>query len=139
MFSQKLFVPEILRNWDHNVGFAHSADGMHYQKGAMVIPQTGRYYVYSQLYFQVEDNAQHMIHFVLLNRTVSQQIIMRSWATRCLHPKSRSEKSHFYSSYQGGVFELQNGDHIMVGVSEDNDNSISSVESASFFGAFMLI
>lgn len=133
-----MFVPEILRNWDHNLGFAHSSDGMQYEKGAMIIPLSGRYYVYSQLYFQVEDNAQHMIHFVLLNRTVTPQIIMRSLATRCLRQKSSSQRSYFYSSYQGGVFELQNGDHIMVGVSEDNDNSISSVESASFFGAFMV-
>ena len=121
------------------MGFAHSSDGMRYEKGAMIIPLSGRYYVYSQLYFQVEDNAQNiMIHFVLLNRTVTQEIIMRSLATRCLLKKSNSQTSYFYSSYQGGVFELQNGDHIMVGVLEDHNNSISSVESASFFGAFMV-
>jgi len=130
-----LFVPGILRHWENSLGFAHSSGGMQYENGELIIPQSGRYYVYSQLYFQVEDDRPHMIHFVHLNRNGTQQAIMRSVSSRC---RAKKAKTFLYSSYQGGVFELENGDHIFVGVSEGNTKSISTAESASFFGAFLV-
>lgn len=130
-----MFVPGILRQWEDNLGFAHSTGGMQYENGELIIPRAGRYYVYSQLYFQVEDDRAHLIHFVHLNRTGDQQVIMRSVTSRC---RAKKSKTYLYSSYQGAVFELHNGDHILVGVSEDNTQSISAGESASFFGAFLV-
>jgi len=130
-----LFVPGILRHWEDNLGFAHSTGGMQYENGELIISRAGRYYVYSQLYFQVEDDRAHLIHFVHLNRTGDQQVIMRSVTSRC---RAKKSKTYLYSSYQGAVFELLNGDHILVGVSEDNTQSISTGESASFFGAFLV-
>lgn len=117
------------------MGLAHSSGGMQYSNGELIIPLSGRYYVYSQLYFQVEDERPHMIHFVHLNRNGTQQVIMRSVSSRC---RAKKAKTFFYSSYQGGVFDLQNGDHILVGVAEGNTQSISAGESASFFGAFLV-
>lgn len=128
-----MFVPGILRHWEDNLGFAHSTGGMQYENGELIIPRAGRYYVYSQLYFQVEDDRAHLIHFVHLNRTGEQQVIMRSVTSRC---RAKKSKTYLYSSYQGAVFELRNGDHILVGVSEDNTQAISTGESASYFGAF---
>jgi len=128
-----LFVPGILRHWEDSLGFAHSTGGMQYENGELIIPRAGRYYVYSQLYFQVEDERAHLIHFVHLNRTGNQQVIMRSVTSRC---RAKKSKTYLYSSYQGAVFELSDGDHILVGVEEDNTGSISTGESASFFGAF---
>ncbi|XP_078379552.1 uncharacterized protein LOC144662587 isoform X1 [Oculina patagonica] len=125
----------ILRHWEDNLGFAHSIGGMQYENGELIIPRAGRYYVYSQLYFQVEDDRAHLIHFVHLNRTGDQQVIMRSVTSRC---RAKKSKTYLYSSYQGAVFELRNNDHILVGVSEDNTQSISTGESASYFGAFMV-
>ena len=130
-----MFVPGILRHWEDNLGFAHSTGGMQYENGELIIPRAGRYYVYSQLYFQVEDDRAHLIHFVHLNRTGDQQVIMRSVTSRC---RAKKSKTYLYSSYQGAVFELHNGDHILVGVSEDNTHSILTGESASFFGAFLI-
>lgn len=130
-----MFVPGILRHWENNLGYAHSAGGMQYENGELIIPLTGRYYVYSQLYFQVEDDRAHMIHFVHLNRTGNQQVIMRSVTSRC---RAKKAKLYLYSSYQGAVFELHDGDHILVGVSEGYTKSISMGESASFFGAFLV-
>lgn len=66
---------------------------------------------------------------------------MRSVASRC-HGKraSKGDKvdTFLYSSYQGGVFDLLADDRIQVGVSEDNMGSISTGESASYFGAFLV-
>lgn len=125
----------ILRHWDNNLGFAHSSGGMQYRNGELIIPLSGRYYIYSQLYFQDEDDRAHLVHFVHLSRNGTQTIIMRSVSSRCRAKKSRT---FLYSSYQGGVFDLLNGDHILVGVSEDNTGSVSTGESASFFGAFLV-
>lgn len=130
-----MFVPGIIRNWEDDQGHAHKIGGMQYQDGELVISLSGRYYVYSQLYFQVEDDRPHLIHYVHLNRTGNAEVIMRSVTSRC---RAKKSKVYLYSSYQGGVFELQNGDHIMVGVSEDNTQAIAKYESASYFGAFLI-
>ena len=60
-------------------------------------------------------------------------MIMRSITTRC-----KEGKAHLYSSYQGGVFELEAGAQLCIGVSETHARAISMGESASFFGAFMI-
>lgn len=113
---------------------------MAYSDGELIIPLSGRYYVYSQLYFQ-ETKKAHLIHFVHRSRNGTKIIIMRSVASRC-HGKRASNgdegKTFLYSSYQGGVFDLLADDRILVGVSEDNKGSISTGESASFFGAFLV-
>lgn len=131
--SQELFVPGILRHWENSLGLAHSSGGMQYENGELVIPASGRYYVYSQLYFQVEDDRAYMIHYVHLNRTGTLQVMMRSIASRY-----RKAKTFLFSSYQGGVFELQSGDHLLIAVSEDNTHQIATAESATFFGAFLV-
>lgn len=125
----------ILSHWDHNMGRAHSFGGITYEKGALVIPKLGRYYVYSQLYFQAEDNKPHLIHYVHLTSNNSTTVIMRSVTSRCPVKKTRT---HLFSSYQGGVFELNAGDKLSVGVSEGHSSAVSMEESASFFGAFMI-
>lgn len=108
---------------------------MRYENGELIIPQAGRYYIYSQLYFQVEDDRAHLVHFVHLNRTGDQQVIMRSVTSRC---RAKKTKEYLYSSYQGAVFELHSGDHVLVGVSEDDTQIISMGASASYFGAFLV-
>lgn len=122
------------------MGFAHSSGGMAYSDGGLIIPLSGRYYVYSQLYFQ-EAKKVHLIHFVHRSRNGTKTVIMRSVASRC-HGKraSKGDKvdTFLYSSYQGGVFDLLANDRIQVGVSEDNMGSISTGESASYFGAFLV-
>ena len=130
-----LYVPGLLTHWDDSLGLAHSAGGMRYENGKLVIPFNGRYYVYSQLYFQAEDDRPHMIHFVHLLRNGTQSVIMRSVSSKC---RAKKSKVYLYSSYQGGVFELRDGDHVMVGVSEGNTGAISMGDSASFFGAFLI-
>ena len=132
--SQELFVPGILRDWENSYGLAHSSGGMQYENGELVIPTTGRYYVYSQLYFQVQDNSKnYMIHLVQRNRTGTLEVMMRSIASRY-----KKAQTFLFSSYQGGVFELQSGDHLLIAVSEDSKHQISTYGSATFFGAFLV-
>lgn len=124
----------ILRDWENSYGLAHSSGGMQYENGELVIPTTGRYYVYSQLYFQVQDNSKnYMIHLVQRNRTGTLEVMMRSIASRY-----RKAQTFLFSSYQGGVFELQSGDHLLIAVSEDSTHQISTYGSATFFGAFLV-
>lgn len=134
--QMSFYFPAILKHWDHNMGRAHSFGGITYQNGALVIPKLGRYYVYSQLYFQAEDDKPHLIHYVHLSSNNSTTVIMRSVTSRC--PTKKKSRTHLFSSYQGGVFELNSGDKLTVGVSEGHSSAVSMEESASYFGAFMI-
>ncbi|XP_032234285.2 complement C1q subcomponent subunit C isoform X2 [Nematostella vectensis] len=125
----------ILRHWEDSIGYAHSFGGMHYRNGELIIPTSGRYYVYSQLYFQAEDDKPHMIHFMHLTANNVTSVIMRSVTSRC---RARKAKAHLFSSYQGGVFLLAAGNKLSVGVSEGQSDTVAMGESASFFGAFMI-
>lgn len=108
---------------------------MNYRNGELIIPKIGRYYIYSQLYFQAEDDKPHLIHYVHLTSNNVTNVIMRSVTSRC---PSKKANMHLFSSYQGGVFALSTGDRLSVGVSEGHSDAVSMEESASFFGAFMI-
>lgn len=108
---------------------------MSYRNGELVIPKVGRYYIYSQLYFQAEDDKPHLIHYVHLTSNNVTSVIMRSVTSRC---PSKKANMHLFSSYQGGVFALHTGDRLSVGVSEGHSDAVSMEESASFFGGFMI-
>ena len=128
---------DILKSWEDTSGLAHASGGMRYdQDGELIIPVKGHYYVYSQIYFQVTDNStSFMIHFMYRTTSKgSKTIIMRSIGSRC---RARRAKHYLFSGYQGGVFFLNEGDKLAVGVSEPQ--VISTAESASFFGAFLIL
>ena len=132
-----LFLSDILRDWQDNMEYSITFAGMQHVNGQLVIPKQGRYFVYSHVYFNSLDDKSYLIHFVhhYPVNTTQDLVIMRSVATKCQDMKS---KVFLFSSYQGGVFELKNGDRLAVGVSEGNSKSVSAADTASYFGAFMI-
>lgn len=107
---------------------------MQHINGDLIIPKRGRYYVYSQLYFRSNKDQPHLVHFMHhtpVNGT--RVVLMRSITTRC-----KNNQLHLFSSYQGGVFQLQTGDKLTVGISKSVMNGLIMADTASFFGAFMI-
>jgi tumor necrosis factor ligand superfamily protein 10 len=135
IFQFWIWYPGVLRHWEDNHGRAHSFGGLSYRNGELIIPKVGRYYIYSQLYFQDENDKPHLIHYVHLTSNNITSVIMRSVTSRC---PSKKSNMYLFSSYQGGVFPLNIGDRLSVGVSEGHSGAVSMEESASFFGAFMI-
>ena len=128
----------ILREWEHHYGYAHTAGGMKYRYGELEIPQTGLYYIYGQIYFQADDpkvRETSMVHFVYKKTKTHLSILLRSIMTKC---QARQVEKALYSGYHGGVFRLEKGDKLMVGVPPFLVSLVATSETASFFGAFMI-
>lgn len=110
-----------------------------------MIPQTGFYYIYSQIYFRFRENEdsdllgqirnpKQLVQYVYKQTDYPEPILlMKSARTSCW---SKKAEYGLYSIYQGGVFQLQRGDRIFVSVS--NSDIVDMDKEASFFGAFMV-
>ncbi|NXA09086.1 TNF10 factor, partial [Sapayoa aenigma] len=117
------------------------------RNGELVIPQTGFYYIYSQIYFRFRENEnedssfegdvknpKQLVQYVYKRTNYPEHILlMKSARTSCW---SKKEEYGLYSSYQGGVFQLKREDRVFVSVS--NGDFVDMDKEASFFGAFII-
>ncbi|XP_078691715.1 tumor necrosis factor ligand superfamily member 10-like [Branchiostoma floridae x Branchiostoma belcheri] len=134
-----------IRTWETEHGLATLANGMEYSRGNLVIPADGLYYVYSQLSYRfrndlLEDSGKdeervfQIIHYTYRRNSYPEpKQIMKTAKSTCW---SKRVEFGLYTSFQGGVFQLEKGDRIWVSVS--NAPLICFDETSSFFGAFML-
>lgn len=120
---------------------------MELRNGELVIPQTGYYYIYSQIYFRFRENEnedsgllaqirnpKQLVQYVYKLTDYPEPILlMKSARTSCW---SKKAEYGLYSIYQGGVFQLKRDDRIFVSVS--NSDIVDMDKEASFFGAFMI-
>ncbi|XP_035696248.1 tumor necrosis factor ligand superfamily member 10-like [Branchiostoma floridae] len=133
-----------IKTWETEHGLATLANGMEYNRGNLVIPADGLYYVYSQLSYRFrndlpedsgkEERVFQIIHYTYRRNSYPEpKQIMKTAKSTCW---SKRVEFGLYTSFQGGVFQLQKGDKIWVSVS--NAPLICFDETSSFFGAFML-
>ncbi|KAI5622371.1 tumor necrosis factor (ligand) superfamily, member 10 like 3 [Silurus asotus] len=130
-----------VRSWG-NQSFGSHLHNMTVSNGRLRIPQSGRYYLYAQVYFRyiTLSNGDH------LSSSVSQQVVqcvykktayaqpiqlLKGVGTKCWAPDSENA---LHSIYQGGMFELRSGDEIFVSVS--SPTAVHAEDSSSYFGAF---
>lgn len=120
--------------WEDTYGIA-LISGVKYEKGSLVINDTGLYFVYSKVYFRGQAcNNQPLSHKVYMrNSKYRQDLVLlegkmmdyctvgRMWAR---------------SSYLGAVFNLTSADHLHVNVSEIS--LVNFEESKTFFGLYKL-
>lgn len=110
--------------------------------GRLRIPQTGRYYLYAQVYFwyltlsnsehQSSSDSQQVVQCVYKKTAYAQPIqLLKGVGTKCWAPDSENA---LHSIYQGGMFELRAGDEIFVSVS--SPTAVHAEDSSSYFGAF---
>nr|KAF6332243.1 TNF superfamily member 15 [Pipistrellus kuhlii] len=134
-------------DWEHELGLAFTKNRMNYTNKFLVIPESGDYFVYSQITFRSitskcseiskgsRANKPDIIIVVITKVTENYpkptQLLMGT-KTVC------EIGSNWYQPiYLGAMFSLQEGDKLMVNV-----NNISLVdytkEDKTFFGAFLL-
>ncbi|XP_066291743.1 tumor necrosis factor ligand superfamily member 10-like [Branchiostoma lanceolatum] len=133
-----------IRTWETEHGLATLANGMEYNRGNIIIPADGLYYIYSQLSYRFrndlpedvnkEERIFQIIHYTYKRNSYPEpKQIMKTAKSTCW---SKRVEFGLYTSFQGGVFQLEKGDRIWVSVS--NAPLICFDETSSFFGAFML-
>lgn len=145
-FSNEFFILEILDVW--MTGRLGQASPEMTSPGAtldvVTITETGNYFVYAQLYFQVpfkydgpkldEFDESYSIFFVCRISGAKKSLLMRSVKSNSF----QGRKSGFYTSYTGSVHYLKKGDTIFVSILKKQRVFINTDESSSFFGAFKL-
>ncbi|XP_051922031.1 tumor necrosis factor ligand superfamily member 10-like [Hippocampus zosterae] len=133
----------VVRSWANRSLGAH-LHNMTLSNGRLRVPQDGRYYLYSQVYFRYPSPASGDVD----QRSVSHQLVqcvykktsypspiqlLKGVGTKCWAPDAEYA---LHSVYQGGLFELRAGDEIFVSVS--SPTMLNADESSSYFGAFRL-
>ncbi|KAK7909528.1 hypothetical protein WMY93_014212 [Mugilogobius chulae] len=133
----------MVRSWA-NQSFGSHLHNMSLTNGKLKVPQDGRYYLYSQVYFRYPSPASSDGD----QRSVSHQLVqcvykktsypspiqlLKGVGTKCWAPDAEYA---LHSVYQGGLFELRAGDELFVSVS--SPNMVNADDSSSYFGAFRL-
>ncbi|XP_078075455.1 tumor necrosis factor ligand superfamily member 6-like [Mustelus asterias] len=122
--------------WENKMGVAFT-QGISYNAGALIINETGFYFIYTKIYFrgqQCESN-------LLLEHTVFKRTKLYRDAIELM--KTRNSINCFWldedwsrDSFQSGIFKLSKGDHIYVSVS--NPALVNFEEFNTFFGLHKL-
>lgn len=133
--------------WEHKLGLAFTKNRMNYTNRFLVIPEPGDYFVYSQVTFRGttsecgkisqsnEQNRPDAIIVIITKVTESD-----SEPTHLLMgTKSMCEigSNWFQPIYLGAMFSLQEGDKLIVNVSDISLVDFTK-EDKTFFGAFLL-
>ncbi|XP_014012074.1 tumor necrosis factor ligand superfamily member 10 isoform X2 [Salmo salar] len=130
-----------VRSWA-NQSFGAHLHNMTLANGRLRVPQDGRYYLYSQVYFRypsLTEGDQHttshqLVQCVYKKTSYLRPIqLLKGVGTKCWAPDAEYA---LHSVYQGGLFELRAGDELFVSVS--SPSMVHAEESSSYFGAFRL-
>ncbi|RVE60353.1 hypothetical protein OJAV_G00180030 [Oryzias javanicus] len=133
----------MVRSWA-NQSFGAHLHNMTLSNGKLRVPQDGRYYLYSQVYFRYPSPAgsdgdqrsvsHQLVQCVYKKTSYPSPIqLLKGVGTKCWAPDAEYS---LHSVYQGGLFELRAGDELFVSVS--SPTMVNADESSSYFGAFRL-
>uniref|UniRef100_A0A3Q3JPX1 Tumor necrosis factor ligand superfamily member 10 n=1 Tax=Monopterus albus TaxID=43700 RepID=A0A3Q3JPX1_MONAL len=133
----------VVRSWA-NQSFGAHLHNMTLSNGKLRVPQDGRYYLYSQVYFRypspaASDGDQRSVSHQLVQCVYKKTSypspiqLLKGVGTKCWAPDAEYA---LHSVYQGGLFELRAGDELFVSVS--SPNMVNADDSSSYFGAFRL-
>ncbi|XP_031159994.1 TNF superfamily member 10, like [Sander lucioperca] len=133
----------VVRTWA-NQSFGAHLHNMSLSNGKLRVPQDGRYYLYSQVYFRypspaASDGDQRSVSHQLVQCVYKKTSypspiqLLKGVGTKCWAPDAEYA---LHSVYQGGLFELRAGDELFVSVS--SPTMVNADDSSSYFGAFRL-
>ncbi|NXF07381.1 TNF15 factor, partial [Smithornis capensis] len=123
--------------WEDKQGLAFTKNNLSYSSNALVIPVSGDYYVYAQVTFRgpIGNSKPRSVTEVITKVTDSYpeptQLLM---GTKTL---SENWKGWLQPIYLGAVVSLEEGDRLMVNVSDIKLVDYTT-EHKTFFGAFLL-
>ncbi|XP_055966712.1 tumor necrosis factor ligand superfamily member 10 [Sorex fumeus] len=116
-------------------------NNFHLLDGELVIHKTGLYFIYSQIYFRIQEpgekneaRSKQLVQYIYRYTNYPDPILLTKNArTSCW---SKDSEYGLYSIYQGGMFELKENDRIFISVT--NQHLIDKNQEASYFGAFLI-
>ncbi|XP_020618154.1 CD40 ligand-like [Orbicella faveolata] len=109
----------VIKDWSVSVPHSHLAGGMKYHDGKLTVPTSGRYYIYTQLYYLSTGR--------VIVRVNNNRVTM-------IHPlKSGTGQGALYA---GGVFNLKAGD--VISLEATYSTTVYMSASHSYFGAFLI-
>ncbi|KAL0993902.1 hypothetical protein UPYG_G00115380 [Umbra pygmaea] len=130
-----------VRSWG-NQSFSSHLRNMRLSHGCLRIPRSGRYYLYSQIYFRYPSlNHDHhgsatshqLVQCVYKKTSYAKPIqLLKGVGTKCWAPDSHYT---LQSVHQGGLFDLRAGDEVFVSVS--SPLAVHADDSSSYFGVFL--
>ncbi|XP_005382678.1 PREDICTED: tumor necrosis factor ligand superfamily member 15 [Chinchilla lanigera] len=134
-------------HWEHELGLAFTKNRMNYTNKFLVIPESGDYFVYSQITFRgTTSECGNISPGRQQNKPDSIIVVITKVTDSYPEPsqlltgtKSVCEISSnwFQPLYLGAMFSLQEGDKLMVNVSDISLVDYTK-EDKTFFGAFLL-
>ncbi|ELW70622.1 tumor necrosis factor ligand superfamily member 15 isoform X2 [Tupaia chinensis] len=134
-------------HWEHELGLAFTKNRMNYTNKFLVIPESGDYFVYSQVTFRGTTSKCGKINQGSQpNKPDSIIVVITKVTDSYPEPtqlltgtKSVCEigSNWFQPVYLGAMFSLQEGDRLMVNVSDISLVDYTK-EDKTFFGAFLL-
>ncbi|KAL4220757.1 Tumor necrosis factor (ligand) superfamily [Mactra antiquata] len=139
--------PQPIRNWNHELPGAHLTNiYMTQDNSKLVVPESGRYYVYSQVSFLIHydidsDNAQEVTQ--LLHQTVlrynaiyplgGSEVLFKGVTTQCWEKQKKYGK---YTTYAGASVMLKKGDQIYINASPVGH--VYPYYAMTYFGLFKI-
>ncbi|XP_021056775.1 tumor necrosis factor ligand superfamily member 15 [Mus pahari] len=134
-------------HWEHDLGMAFTKNRMKYINKSLVVPEAGDYFIYSQITFRGTTSVCGDISRGRRpNKPDSITVVITKVADSYPEPaylltgsKSVCEISSnwFQPVYLGATFSLEEGDRLMVNVSDISLVDYTK-EDKTFFGAFLL-
>jgi len=111
---------QVIRDWSLKAPHTHLAGGMNYSNGRLIVPISGRYYIYTQIYFR----ASALRIYVMVN----------SGAVTMVQPMVQKQGSMFAA----GVFKLNAGDVVMLQVHSGHSATVFMWMYHCYFGAYLI-
>uniref|UniRef100_A0A8I3WKH2 Tumor necrosis factor ligand superfamily member 15 n=1 Tax=Callithrix jacchus TaxID=9483 RepID=A0A8I3WKH2_CALJA len=134
-------------HWEHELGLAFTKNRMSYTNRFLLIPESGDYFIYSQVTFRgMTSQCSEIRQAGQLNKPDSITVVITKVTDTYPEPtqllmgaKSVCEvgSNWFQPIYLGAMFSLQEGDKLMVNVSDISLVDYTK-EDKTFFGAFLL-
>ena len=115
------------------------AEGVEFRDNHFVIKTAGQYFVYTQMVFMsmgCEGRTIYLSHNVAklsLSYPV-EDVLLTATKSACHYGKHR--EPWYKTSYQGAVFEFEEGDQIFSRVNEEVVSFVDTAQGKSFFGIF---
>ncbi|XP_069771441.1 lymphotoxin-alpha-like [Narcine bancroftii] len=124
-----------------NITDSTFTEGVEFKNNGLVIKTPGHYFVYTQVVFHgwgCQTKATYLSHNISLlsNSYPEENLLLKATKSVC---HSGPHQQHWYkTSYQGAIFQFEEGDQIFSRVSERVVQYVDSTQGKTFFGIFAL-
>ncbi|XP_067868737.1 tumor necrosis factor ligand superfamily member 15-like [Heterodontus francisci] len=123
--------------WETEEGLAFIKNGFIYQNGSLIVPVTGRYFVYCQVFLRNIDcvESSFLVAHTVNKRTQTDSAPM-TLISKNVWCQPNIDRLWFQTNYIGGTFTLNKGDELFANIS---DLTLLGIEEhKTFFGALLL-